>query len=45
MCEFINANGWIFLEKKQIKFFQFNTFKKEKAKDKLIKYTTSTLFN
>ena len=32
-------------ERKQIKFFQFDTFKKEKTKDKLIKYTKSTLFN
>ena len=33
-------------EKKQNKFFQFDTFKKEKkTKDKLIKYTTSTLYN
>ena len=32
-------------ERKQIKFFQFDTCKKEKTKDKLIKYTTSTLFD
>ena len=32
-------------EKKQIKFFQFATFEKEKRKDKVVKYTTSTLFN
>ena len=32
-------------ERKQIKFFQFDTFKKEKTKDKLIKYTMSTPFN
>ena len=32
-------------ERKQNKFFQFDTFKKEKkTKDKLMKYTTSTLY-
>ena len=34
-------------ERKQIKFFQFDAFKKEETKDKLIKHatSTSTLFN
>ena len=54
MHEFINSNGWTFWyvrfqkqikERKQIKFFQCDTFKNEKTKDKLITYTMSALFN